>query len=225
MSILGIENRTENWCTVRTLSPLVDESSPTRIALASHLFGSGEQIGGHVEFELFWYGMRDYADMQKQVGNPIKPDQVVECYNDSFSDLRRTIVDWGKCKPRNRRFHALKEHNYVAGEATKKKLYKELRHTEIDIVFQTQSHLCIGEAKCEASPGAVSKDVLVHQLIRQYVMAKILVELTGKDKEVVPFLVGDCPGKLMETSQVKFMFEMSYLSEGNVLSWEDVQKF
>ena len=220
MSILGIENRTENWRTARKLSPLV-EKRVARVSLASHIVGcSRRQLHHNIEFELFWHGMRDYADMRERQGSPIEPDQVVECYNYLFSDLRREIGDWRKFERQG--FQQLDEDNYVADETTKERLRDNLRHSEIDIVIETQSHLCIGEAKIRADFGTNSKYILVHQLIRQYVMAKILVKLTGQDKVVVPFVIGDCKDNLLNKSQVKFMIDSSYLSAQNVLSWKEL---
>ena len=195
---------------------MVDESSPTRIALASHLVGSGEQIGGHIEFELFWRGMRDYIH-QKKPRKGCCEDLVLKCYRGCFPRLREKIEGFDG-------FQKLKPKNYADNDKWKQELYSNLYHTEVDIVLQTQKQLCIGEAKCEQALGANSKRVLVHQLIRQYVMTKIVVEHTDKDKEVVPFLIGDYPEKLMKTAQVKFMIEMNYLSERNVLSWEKLSK-
>ena len=215
MGILGIENRTENWCTARELSPLV-KNPATRIALASHLVGSGEQIGGHIEFELFWRGMRDHIHQEKPRKGCYE-DLVLKYYRGCFPRLREEIEGFDG-------FQKLKPKNYADNDKWKQELYSNLRRTEVDIVLQTQKQLCIGEAKCEQALGANSERVLVHQLIRQYVMAKILVELTDSKKRVVPFVVGDCWDELMETAQVKFMIEMNYLSERNVLSWKKLSK-
>ena len=43
----------------------------------------------------------------------------------------------------------------------------------IDIVLETTDRLFIGEAKLESTLGSDSDHVLVHQLIRQYVMAHL----------------------------------------------------
>ena len=160
--------------------------------------------------------MRDHIHQEKPRKGCYE-DLVLKYYRGCFPRLREEIEGFDG-------FQKLKPKNYADNDKWKQELYSNLYHTEVDIVIQTQKHLCIGEAKCEADLGAVSDDVFVHQLIRQYVMAKILVELTGKDKEVVPFLVGDHPDKLMKTVQVKFMIKMNYLSKRNVLSWKDLSK-
>ena len=222
MGILDIKNRTENWRTASVLSPLV-EKPDARISLASHLLGSREQHGDNIEFELFWQGMRDYIHQCSRAEDPNAGhyvDQVLKCYLRCFSHLRQEIKCFKRGKSRRQPgFKPLQPHNYIATDECKQKLYENLRHTEVDVVLQTPKHLCIGEAKREENLDANSEYILVHQLIRQYVMARILVELTGSKKKVVPFVVGDCRDKLMKTSQVKFMIKMSYLSESNVLSW------
>ena len=60
-------------------------------------------------------------------------------------------------------------------------LGNNLVNTEIDIVLQSPNHLFIGEAKHEMTFGANGRLVLVHQLIRQYVMAKILMDRLESD--------------------------------------------
>ena len=217
MGILGIENRTENWRTASVLSPLVDKPA-ARIPLASYVVGPGGQLGEEIEFELFWQGMRDYKHkFRESPSAECHEDQFLEFYRRCFPNLRTEIECFSGFKP-------LRECNYIAKGEYKQRLYNNLLNTEVDVVLETPEHLCIGEAKCEADLGADSTDILVHQLIRQYVMAKILVELTGKDKEVVPFVVGDCQEELMKKAQVRFMIEMKYLSKSNVLSWKKLSE-
>ncbi len=214
MGILDIKNRTENWRTASVLSPLV-EKPDARISLASHLLGSREQHGDNIEFELFWYGMRDYIHQRCQEHPDVEHyrKQVLECYRSCFPRLRQEIE-------RSDEFRELEKDNYKC----KPSLYDNLFRTEVDVVLQTPKHLCIGEVKCEAKFGASLEYILVHQLIRQYVMARILVELTGSKKKVVPFVVGDCREELIKNGQVKFMIEMSYLSKSNVLSWKKLSE-
>ena len=217
MAILGIKNRTENWRTASVLSPLVEKPG-ARISLASHLVGSREQLGEEKpEFELFWPGMRDYMNQRKHRRDPDYVDRVFDYYRDCFRNLRQEIESFSG-------FYPLKAHNYIVKEECKQKLYGNLYHTEVDVVLQTQNHLCIGEAKYGQTLRADSKHVLVHQFIRQYVMARILVELIGSKKRVVPFVIGDSRDSLMNTNQVKFMIEMKYLSERNVLSWNKLSE-
>lgn len=73
--------------------------------------------------------------------------------------------------------------------------------------------------------------VLVHQLIRQYVMASILVaclksDSREHDKEIIPFVVGDKDKipNLKNTTQVTFMAEQQWLNKDNVLSWDEIDQ-
>ena len=64
----------------------------------------------------------------------------------------------------------------------------------------------------------------MHQLIRQYVTIKILVDVVGSDKEIVPFVVVD-DGKydsVARKMQVKFMICQKWLDERNLLTWSEV---
>jgi len=102
-------------------------------------------------------------------------------------------------------------------------LTNSLLGTEVDVVLESPNHLFIGEVKHESTFGADGKLVLVHQLIRQYVTATILLQLAGEHKEVIPFVVGDSTGYLKKTSQVRFMINQGWLKDTNVLCWEDVE--
>ena len=109
------------------------------------------------------------------------------------------------------------------------KLSNNLFYTEIDIVIQTPNYLIIGEAKGESSLSAKSDYVLVHQLIRQYVMTTILIELSASTqkytkKEIVPFIVADNVAELNRKRQVKFMCKKGWLNEKNVLSWDCIDR-
>ena len=103
------------------------------------------------------------------------------------------------------------------------KLGSNLVGTEIDVVLETQTRLYIGEAKHESTLHANSSYVLVHQLIRQYVMARILIELCSSKKEVVTFIIRD-EVKGREQAQVEFMIDQCWLKKENILSWGYVRK-
>ena len=104
-----------------------------------------------------------------------------------------------------------------------------LRNTEIDIVLESPKHLFIGEAKYESTFGTKSDYVLVHQLIRQYVTARILLNLPQRDKthsgkSIVPFLVVDADkiDSVKNMAQVKFMMNQKWLKEKNILTWDQI---
>ena len=73
--------------------------------------------------------------------------------------------------------------------------------------------------------GADGSLVLVHQLIRQYVMARILLRLISCKREVVPFLVVDKDkhDNVLNMGQVNFMLSQKWLKKENVLTWDDIR--
>jgi hypothetical protein len=102
------------------------------------------------------------------------------------------------------------------------KLFDNLFNTEIDVVLETPDKLFIGEAKHEMGFGTNSNLILVHQLMRQYVTATILIEFSNNQKEVVPFVVCDSDKKFLKTSQVRFMISQGWLKKDNVLKWTEI---
>ena len=212
MAILGIENRTENWKTAQVFAPFFEDAdAPKRLArrrLAGMLLG--KCVKSTVSLDLFWYGIRDYGDRcgwKKK--NYIKP--CAEAYERLFPELRGCV---------EKQFTNLDAIHYSVSD--KVKLANNLRNTEIDIVLESQHHLFIGEAKREAKFGDRAS-VLKHQLVRQYVMARILLELVGKKKKIVPFVVGNNAEKLGDDAQVRFMIERLGMRRENVLEWGDVR--
>ena len=210
MGILGMDNRTENWKTARVFSPFFEDRS---VALAERLGEPSGVEASKVRLELFWVGMRDHIHMRRY-GNstPEKFAEFAERYSRLFPDLRKKIEDF-------RGFRPLQDHNYRASEDTQKRLYDNLVGTEIDIVLETPNHLFVGEAKHESVFSTNGDLVLVHQLIRQYVMAAIVLDCLDSEKKVVSFIVWDDVGEIKKHDQVKFMLEQSWLKEENILSW------
>ena len=223
MGILGIRNRTENWKTVEHFHCLGDDA---KIRIAQKLGEPEDTPPEKINIELFWYGMRDYID---QLGNENQPppthQDLAERYRCWFPNLRKDIKEFDG-------FRDLNDANYDVSKPEREyTLRRNLIHTEIDIVLETQDHLFIGQAKHESGFGVDGKDVLVHQLIRQYVMAKILVDLTRSDKQVISFVVGDDTDKMNKYVQVKFMLDQrrrykdqGWLRKGNVLSWGKIKE-
>ena len=180
---------------------------------------------GDVRLELFWYGMRDYFHQQKRQLDA-QEARLTELYSELFPGLRGKIEAFkGSGESEELRFRELQKGNYdVSTEDGPSKLASNLRNTEIDIVLESPTHLFIGEAKHLSTFGASGRDVLTHQLIRQYVMAKILLKLPGnKEKEVVPFVVGDSRAYLKKMLQVQFMLKHEGMREENVLEWSQIE--
>lgn len=223
MAILGIENRTENWMTAQVFVPLFPqqrhaEEQPqkrdgeyARKRLAGKLLGTPGTPKLNVSLELFWYGIRDYGDRcDWKAKNYIEP--CAEAYERLFPELREKVQS---------KFPTINARHYSASD--KVKLANNLRNTEIDIVLESQHHLFIGEAKREAKFGD-NASVLKHQLVRQYVMARILLDLVGKKKKIVPFVVGDDKKRLHRKKQVQFMIQCLGMRHDNVLDWDDIRQ-
>ena len=217
MAILGITNRTENWKTACYFAPLFGHGS-VRVArrlLATEAEGA-KLHPGDVSLELFWRGMRDYFKREDKTLEA-EGEALAGCYAELFPNLRADIEESGS-------FATLKANNYaVETPDQRSSLASNLFHTEIDIVLESPSHLFIGEAKHLSDLGADSRHVLTHQLVRQYVMARILVELRGTEHTVVPFVVSDGGTDVENSSQVQFMLEQCYLREANILQWSDIE--
>ena len=227
MAILGIDNRTENWRTALSFSQMLRDGN-LRLKLAKKL---GEPDGTQpdkVQMELYWKGMRDYVYPLARKKKPT-PEELAGRYRRLFPDLREKIEGFREEIEGSSKFRELRPWNY---DASKKEQWDKLRtnlvNTEIDIVLETPNHLFIGEAKHEMGFGANGDLVLVHQLIRQYVMAKILIsrlvsdEQLESEKRVVPFVVRDKP-EGREQAQIEFMIAQRWLDRKNVLLWDDIR--
>ena len=175
--VLGIENRTENWKTARCLWPFFGDQA---VLLARRLGESRATPAADVKLELYWKGVRDWcAEENKQECE----ERLVETCRRLFPDLRQRIQQYG-------RFRDLRAGNYeVLSEHQRARLVTNMVNTEIDIVLVSPERLYIGEAKYKSGFHASRKLVLVHQLVRQYVTAKVLVDVLRCDQEVVPFVV------------------------------------
>lgn len=215
MPILGIENLTENWMTARTFAPLFRDGGLRR-RFAGRLLDEPLVGGADVSIELFWRGMRDYVHQCPEAEDP---DDLAQRYDRLFPDLCAQV---GKSSG----FHRLKAHNYTT--ADKAGLARNVKGAEIDIVLETPGCL-IGEAKNEDKFDTVGDDVLVHQLVRQYVTATILLDIIRHkkkiegEKRIVPFVVGGDKDRLHRKEQVRFMIAQGWMRRGNVLDWGDVR--
>lgn len=207
--VLGINNRTENWKTARSLAPLFDDGASR---LAHRL---GEPVGTRdVNLELYWQGLRDHIHQAKDE-QASSASALADIYRRLFPDLREKV----KTHPGLRLPHA---HNYqVTNGNQEQQLKNNLRNTEVDIVLESPTRLYIGEAKFESTFGANGQLVLPHQLLRQYVMAKILLDLIGCEKDVVPFVVTK---QATRAEQVKFMICQCWMERSNLLTWKHIKE-
>ena len=226
MSILEkTGNRTENWKTARCFAPLFSDKN-LRLKLAQKL---GEPEGTRpcqVHLQLFWFGMREHLHQTKKkkrdkLLSEDNTQDLVALYTRLFHDLRKKVE--GFQSEKELKLKDLKDWNYDAStERGKSKLCNNLLRTEIDVVLETPNNLFIGEAKGETDFGGKGDRGLPHQLIRQYVMAKILVERLGSKKEVVSFVVRNEP-KRREQAEIQFMVKQGWLPKGNILTWDCVK--
>lgn len=230
MGILGIRNRTENWKTAHSFAPFFTNESALA-ALANRLLApleDGLKVEvGTVKIELFWYGIRDYREQQRGRETKLTPQNLAERYCRLFSnpdklDLHRQIEEVDK--------DTITTRNYNVSTANwKDRLWTNLNNTEIDIIVKTSKHLFIGEAKHETTGFDADKErFLMHQLIREYVMARILVDCHEPDMEVVPFVVVNAPEQLREPlkhiDQISFLRHQGWLKEKNILSWDCIDE-
>ena len=142
-------------------------------------------------------------------------------YNCMFPNLRDKIKELQEKLPY--KFSALQDHNYnVCEPEHQTKLFNNLRHTEIDIVIETSDCLFIGEAKDESRFRGIPNYVLMHQLIREFVMARILLAVRGCKKEIIPFIVWSKHNG-RKPFEVEFMVKQSWLERENILTWECIE--
>ena len=237
MGILGIENRTENWKTASHFAPFIGEAgAENRGRLARHLTENHEEQFGvqsnDAELELFWFGMRDYAPAQrgsKRTATEKQQDytRITEMYRELFSGLRHDIEQFDTSH--NTKL-GIPHRGYRCADMPDDNLGSNVEGTEIDIVLKTESHLFIGEAKSQTASFRRSPSyVLVHQLIRQYVTARICENLNARSQgsahlRIVPFVVVNMDkwNTFRSQEQIKFMFKQGWLKEANILTWETV---
>ena len=215
--VLEIENRTENWKTAHRLSPFFGADAAQ---LAYKLGEPPSTLPSTVKLELFWKGVRDW-----RAAKTTKKDKrecnarLVESCRHQFKILRRDIC-------RSKLFRELDVPNYaISSEAHRAQLITNLTNTEIDIVVESPDRLYIGEAKFLSSFDADGGLVLVHQLVRQYVMATVLLDVLGCSREVIPFVVTNetyVVGSNRCPRQLTFMVRQGWMTESRFLTWDEL---
>lgn len=213
MAIVGITNRTENWKTAASFGPLLGSAS---VHLARRLLANDDARDllrpGDVRLELFWRPVRDWRH-QERVSRQAAEKQLVESYERHFSKLAAEVAA----------FPGLQTPPGSYEVADRSRLASNLANTEIDIVLESPGHLFIGEAKHEMRFHSSGSLVLTHQLIREYVTVRVLLDLLGSEKRVVPFVVGNTTAELKRQEQVRFMKERYGLRPDNILEWSDIE--
>lgn len=215
--VLGIRNRTENWKTACHFVPYSREPG-SLLKLVGRLGETDDVETGKVQMELFWKGTRDWLHGKCEDERRKSQADILTNCEVLFGDLRSKVCDF-------KGLRCFRDFNYdVSSQSTRERLFQNMYNTEIDIVIETPKRLFIGEAKREESFGADSKRILVHQLIRQYVMARVLLTTVGCDKKVIPFIVGDRADTITKTRQVQFMIAQHWMKGCNVLDWNEIAK-
>jgi hypothetical protein len=230
-SIFGIRNRTENWKTASIFAPLIASHKQSKLAnfLVNNAIGIQSALEGNdVNIELFWKGFRDlWKQKSESLEKQSMIHNVADTYNRLFYGLRTKIEEYNHWATSNKqpKLNLYKDYNYVCSESEETMLFDNLLNTEIDVVLSTPDFLLIGEAKYEETFGASSKHLLTHQLVRQYVMASIVLDIVEKDTKnrtkLIPFVIGD---NAKATAQVKFMHHFNFLSLGNVVTWNELER-
>ena len=212
MGILGIRNRTENWKTSRNFAPFFDNKEKLA-RLVMHLNSCDESNPEDLKIELFWKGIRDRRDRCCTDDEKLAFDsRLAEKYKQEFSWLRKKTKSF-------KGFRSAQPHHYSGARRWKGKLLENLKNTEIDIVIESPSHLYIGEAKGESRLHSNGAYVLVHQLIRQYVTARLLISAEDRCLKVKQFVVLD-EKPMRYQNQMEFVRDERWLSERNILTWD-----
>ena len=207
--VLKINNRTENWKTARCLLPFFGDKA---VLLARRLGEPRTTLCSEVKLELFWKGVRDW---RAGSDDDACDGRLVESCRRRFREIREQVHAYGH-------FHPLRDDNYdICSDSLTTRLVNNLANTEIDIVLESPRRLYIGEAKYKSGFHADGRLVLVHQLIRQYVMAKVLVDVVGCGRDVVPFVVTEGSGALPH--QLRFMIAQGWMEERNCLTWGELK--
>ena len=214
--ILGICNWTENWKTALTFATYIEDKA---LDVARVLGECESPSDSKFRLELFWKGIRDRLYHACGAGEKAKfCDRLFEHYCEKFQPLRGRLKQWSKFKLKWEDWH------YSTCTTYKDRLLSNLIGTEIDIVLETPKRIYIGEAKSESNFGSDGRNVLVHQLLRQFVATEVLTHVQGNCKRVVPFVVierveGKEPTRF---SQVEFMLSNGIMEEKHILYWDEI---
>ncbi|WP_420065100.1 hypothetical protein [Pectobacterium colocasium] len=217
--ILGIKNRTENWTTVNNLFDLKNKK------LISYLMRNNDDEsepfddGVQARLELFWYGYRDYLFDNSINLNTINTNAIYERFLRLFPDLQGNVLKFQNGNRRCLRVEEAVNYSFQREDAPLR-LFQNIRHTEIDIVIETRNKLYIGEVKDSQTFGADGRLFLPHQLLRQYIMARILIDELGRNLDVVPFIISNSENT-RKNGQIQLMVNLGYLDMKNVFTWEN----
>lgn len=218
MGILGISNRTENWKTATAFAPFFNDKVLLRKLVFDHLNPCDDSSKDHLEIELFWEGLRDLRFKYKNTEKEINfEERLIRYYRDEFRDLRTKLKAYKGLRISNK-------WNYdVSKENHRKKFLSNVLSTEIDIVIQSKNYLYLGEAKSESKFGSDGRDVLVHQLIRQYVVGTLLLKERYPGMKITQFAVVNKETlERRRQKQANFVISQGWMKDSNILTWDQV---
>jgi len=227
--MFGVENRSENWRLAKAFIDKKDNFLEYKIADIV-LSNCNQKISGQLSYEFFWTGFRDYChSVSIAKKNSALGFRVVDYYQKTFSNLLDNIHQYNITENNPKLKLNNPEINYVVNEETKNIFLNNLYYTEVDIIIRAGSNLLIGEVKSTQTFGSNSKHVLVHQLLRQYIMVSTLVnEKQFQEKHnciftIIPFVIANRNAE--RTAQVKIMKNLGWLVRGNVLNWDFIEAY
>lgn len=173
------------------------------------------------KIELFWNGIRDHLAALKVVRNtPERREEFAQIYRSLFPNLRAQLIE--------DEFNLSSTVNYNPSEESSKTiLYHHIHGSETDVVLEAPGYLFVGEAKYGGTFHDYGNKVLVHQMIRQYVIASIILKVLKMDTvAIVPFFVGsdDDVEQLKNKGQINFMVKQGWIYRQNILSWGDIER-
>ena len=114
-----------------------------------------------------------------------------------------------------------------------RQLCTNVYNTELDVLIADDYNVYVGEAKGEMrSNASATERMLVHQLVRGYVVVKTWIEYRGLKRpdgnamSVVPFIVAKDEdfASLMGNNQVQFMIKRRWLKAEHVLDWGKIKE-
>ena len=215
MGILDIPNRTENWETAKAFVPFFQDNELLS-NLVKRLNPCDTSEKEDLKIELFWKGFRDYRhEYEKNHDKKAFGKRLAEQYERNFECLRNKIVCFGE-------FQELEDENYaIKKDEYNKTFVNNILNTEIDIVIQSKCCLYLGEAKKECAFSADSRNVLVHQLVRQRVLGTLLLNTLNSNLKLKQFVVmNNEPKEGRRPKQLQFAINQKWIKKTNILTWD-----
>lgn len=245
MHTLGYTNRSENALTSEHFQCFDDNNNWDLVTgKLIQLGGLEEHPKSSTKGQIFAHPWRDYLyheaseakdDNQfsslKKAHRQIKQNadsRIVEIYEQEFSDLQDRVFEFERFD--HKYLKLSKSYNLKDNSL---QLCTNVHNTELDVLIADDYNVYVGEAKSEMRPNASATErMLVHQLVRGYVVVKTWIEYRGLKRpdgnamSVVPFIVANKKDiqSLMGNNQVQFMIKRCWLRAEHVLDWDTIKE-